>query len=322
MTSLNHARIVALIREDLNYTVEKTTIDQEIAEIWLKVGDTRNNSLLIGGCYRQHHILGRYYSASSRLDVQKEQETRWEKYLRKLKRITRNKRAIVLGDFNLDHLRWESPEPHLSKMVDDTKNIIEYSGYIQLVKKYTRTWRGQADSLLDQIWTNCPQTTIKIFNIERGASDHNVVGVEMSTKDLQTGGQNSLRRCWKKFDRKRCQDKFRNTDWTEVLSQTDARIAASLLEELICSVIDTEAPLKLIQHRAGFKSWVSENTKAAMADRDIARTKAKESDSDLDWSNYKMKRNNCTKLLRKDKTASMKLSFDKIENENDNAKTI
>ena len=233
MGLLNHARLIALTKEDLNITVDTASMDKEIAEIWLKIGDSKNNSLLIGGCYRQHHILGRDYGNSSRLDIQWEQEVRWERFLRKWKNKSRNKKCIVLGDFNLDHLRWETPEPHLDRMVEDTKNLIENSGFTQLITTFTRSWRAQANSLLDHIWTNCPQRTIKTINLERGASDHNVVGVEVSTRDIVIGGQNILRRSWKTFDRQRCFDKFRLTDWTSILNQTDARLAASQLEELI-----------------------------------------------------------------------------------------
>ena len=226
----------------------------------------------------------------------------------------------MLGDFNLDHLRWESPEPHLDSMVEDTKNIIESSGFSQIITNFTRTWRTQADSLLDHIWKNCPHRTIKIHNRERGASDHNVVGVEVSTSDIITGGHNILRRSWKQFNIKRCTEKFRMTDWTDILEMTDARLAASQLEDRICAIIDGEAPLKLMQTRANYRSWVSDRTKTAMISRDLARTKAKDSNSDTDWTDYREQRNQCTKLLRKDKTANHKLIFDKIELERDSSK--
>ena len=34
-------------------------MDDEVATIWLKVGETRNKSLIIGGLYREHSQLGR-----------------------------------------------------------------------------------------------------------------------------------------------------------------------------------------------------------------------------------------------------------------------
>ena len=320
MSSLNHSRLVALTRENLEVEVDKMTMDKEVAEIWLKVGSSRKNSLLVGGCYRQHHILGRDYVNSSRMEIQNEQEVRWARFLRRWKIRARNRNCVVLGDFNLDHLRWDSPEPHLDSMVEDTKDVIENSGFLQIVTNYTRTWRAQADSLLDHIWTNCPQRTLKTFNCERGASDHNVVGLEISTCDIITGSHNTLRRSWKKFDLKRCTEKFRQADYTDIMRMTDARLAASQLEDLICKIMDSEAPLKMIQTRSNYRPWVSDTTKSAMSSRDLARTRAKVSDSDSDWAEFRRQRNLCTKLLRNDRTLSLKLEFDKIEQENDSSK--
>ena len=71
-----------------------------------------------------------------------------------------------------------------------------------LIRGLTRSWRRQKDSLLDHVWSNCDQLTVRTWNEDRGASDHNVVGVELAAKVIQNGGQNSLRRCWKKFEEK------------------------------------------------------------------------------------------------------------------------
>ena len=97
MGTLNHARLVALTKEDLEISVDKMTMDKEIAEIWLKVGNSRKNSLLIGGCYRQHHILGRDYTNSSRLDVQREQEVRWDKVPQEMEEQSQEQKLLGVG---------------------------------------------------------------------------------------------------------------------------------------------------------------------------------------------------------------------------------
>ena len=75
-----------------------------------------------------------------------------------------------------------------------------------------------------------------------------------------------------------------------------------------------------MQVRSSYKSWVCDQTKLAMRDRDLARTRAKASDSEEDWATFREQRNNCTKLLRKDKTSHQKIIFDKIESEKDSSK--
>ena len=101
-------------------------------------------------------------------------------------------------------------------MVEDTKELIETSGFQQIVVNFTRQWREQADSLLDHIWTNCPERTIKIWNEIRGYSDHNVIGIQISLKDIKIRGNNILKRCWKGFDDKACLQAFKNQNWSDI----------------------------------------------------------------------------------------------------------
>ena len=79
------------------------------------------------------------------------------------------------------------------------QDMIETAGFVQLICGHTRSWRNQADSLLDQVWSNCQTRTVRHFNVTRGDSDHNVVGVEVATRDLKIGGHNITSRSWKKL---------------------------------------------------------------------------------------------------------------------------
>ena len=163
------------------------------------------------------------------------------------------------------------------------------------------------------MWTNCPQRTQKLYNIIRGSSDHNIVGLEISTKDIKINGSTVWKRCWKTFNRVRCLDNFRQTNWTDILEQTDVDIASSLLEDKICAIMDKEAPMKVIQHRTKYREWVSEDTKLEMEERDSAREVARITDSENDWAKFRQLRNSCTKKLRQDKAKNLKDIYDTIE---------
>ena len=102
---------------------------------------------------------------------------------------------------HLDYLRWLYLEQHLEGMVEETKNFFETCGFQQLVMGHTRTWRRQADSLLDQVWSNCPQRTVKVTIESRGASDHNMVRIYVSVKDIKNSGNNIVKRMWKNLTR-------------------------------------------------------------------------------------------------------------------------
>ena len=64
-------------------------------------------------------------------------------------------------------------------MVENTKLDIETSGFFQLVEGQTRSWTNQDDSCLDHVWTNYPGKVIKIRNVVRAISDHNVVELQI-----------------------------------------------------------------------------------------------------------------------------------------------
>ena len=236
MSSLLHARIVLLVRTDVKVHILREHMDQDTAAIWLKIGDTKRNSLIIGGLYRQHQLLGQSSNDFTRAQLLDRQTTRWRKLVNRWKQISRNNNCIVIGDTNLDHLRWHDPEGHLVPMVEEIKDNIETSGFTQLISGHTRTWRNQADSCLDQIWSNCTQKTIRTFNETRGSSDHNVVGIDISTRDIKVGGINVVKRLWKQFDKKRFLDILKNSNLNSILDETNRQLlvnSALLIGHLI-----------------------------------------------------------------------------------------
>ena len=121
--------------------------------------------------------------------------------------------CTLIGDTNLDFLKWQQPEDAQKTMVDRTKSEMETEGFTQIIRGITRTWRTQTDSLVDQCWVNRPDRVISHTNETRGSSDHNFISVLLRTKDKFTNSQEVKKRCWKSF----CPIKFREMiggiDW-------------------------------------------------------------------------------------------------------------
>ena len=163
MTTYNHARIVLLVRESLQVQMLYDLMDAETATIWIRIGNTRRNQLVIGGIYRQHLLLGDMNRPDTRAELQNLQEERWCRIVRKWKSIGRKNNCVIIGDLNLDYLKWHSPPQNQESMVNRVKDIIETSGFVQLITSQTRSLRGQEDSLLDHVWTNCDRRTVKVI---------------------------------------------------------------------------------------------------------------------------------------------------------------
>ena len=76
--------------------------------------------------------------------------------MEKWKSATGNNDMMVLGDINLDLVKWGNPEYGAAKMVDKVKLEIETLGFHQMVKGITRAWNGKPDSCIYHCWMNTP----------------------------------------------------------------------------------------------------------------------------------------------------------------------
>ena len=187
------------IREDL-------MDDQNVASIWLDLSRRGAKKLTIGCTYREHKLLlqeDRHTTGSDR--------QQWMT-------ACQGSDVVIIGDTNLDHLKWELPERHLVNMVNTVKNNIEVLGFAQIVTGITRSWPGQASSLLDQVWTNCGTRIVSCRNIVHGASDHNLVELTLRTKGSHKSPREVIKRQRQNFDPESYKRRASEIDWTDVLS--------------------------------------------------------------------------------------------------------
>ena len=88
--------------------------------------------------------------------------------------LSSGKEVIVLGDVNLDHLKFQD-SGQLQPMIDKMFEEIYPHGVYQCVQGPTHSWPGCADSGLDHIYTNCPEKLSKPEAQFIGASDHRLI---------------------------------------------------------------------------------------------------------------------------------------------------
>ena len=62
------------------------------------------------------------------------------------------------------------------------KDRIEILNFTQIIQNITRSWRNQADSLLDHIWVGDLNKVIKHWNKVRNFSDHHHIGLTLRVK--------------------------------------------------------------------------------------------------------------------------------------------
>ena len=201
MKSLNHARLVLIVRDGVNIHILKEHMDPDIAAIWVKIASTKKRSVVVGGVYREHLQLGTEDTNLTFMEKLTRQEIRWKKIVNRWNLIGKSADCFVIGDLNLDFFHWLDPVQHHENMIELTKDVIETGGFEQIITGFTRQAPHQDDSLIDHVWTNCAQKSIRHFNEVRDPSDHNVIGCDILKKDLKIGGQNILKRLWKIFNK-------------------------------------------------------------------------------------------------------------------------
>ena len=319
MTSLKHSRLVLIVKDTIEVKVLNDYMDDKIPSIWCKIGG-KKTGITVGGFYREFTQLGtEQMNDNAQIKLQK-QEQRWKRWMDQWKLASRAANCYVVGDLNLDHLRWGSPDSSQENMIDAVKNDIETAGFIQLIRDYTRSMSNQADSCLDHVWTNSSHKVSRHFNNIKGESDHNLIGVDIATGNIRLGGQNIRKRNWKNFDVEAFKKAVEQTDWSDIFESENVELANSEFEDRMRTILDSLCPMKVVQLRAKYNSWIADSTKVTMAQRDEARKSARITGNPADWKKFRILRNKCTDLQKKDKNQSLRKIYDGIEEERDSGK--
>ena len=307
MNKHKYVRIVMLAREELDINIHPEWMHEDLSIIWASVRYSTRKRMRVGGVYREHRLL---MQPQPNLTVSPmAQNWRWNLIINSWKLASRDIMCTLVGDTNLDYLKWQHPDEAHKKMVEKTRDEMEPEGFTQTVRGYTRQWPGQSDSLLDQCWVNHPTRVICTTNENRSSSDHNYIGVVLRTKDKKDNNFESKRRVWKNFKPENFRMRLRNIDWEPLYSSKNINTVNDYFVEKVGGALEEEAPSKFIQSRKNHCNWVSGDMVNKMEDRDSARQAARISDSQEDWATYRRLRNNCSKELKNCKDEYFKKLF-------------
>ena len=225
--------------------------------------------------------------------------------------------TIIIGDTNIDKMKWTNPEQRMISMVNTMKTEIETLGYIQMVKNPTRFWINSTDSLLDQIWTKNPDKFIQCRNISRGVGDHNMIEAIIRIKGQNKKPSEIIKRSWKNTTPEEIRTELGKKNWQEVLDSDDPILAYGKLEENLVEVVDRLAPNKRIQVTNRHKNWITERTRKLMEVRENAKEVALFTREEDDWEKFKKIRNKCTLEGKKDRNKYFKKIYEDSDRKHD-----
>ena len=313
---VNHCRLVALVREGLQLEVMHNWMSTEISSIWFKISSRGCKTLYLGGIYREHSIL----QQDTVTDSEPQQISRWKFFIDQWTKANRLGDCVIMGDTNLDHLKWGIPDPINTIMTNLVKNGPESEGACQLIVGPTRFWPTQKDSLLDQIWTNCPHRIVTSSNVPHSASDHNIIETQIKLKGKIGSAKTIRKRSMKNWNPEIYKKLVSEINWENLYNSTDVNLSYGIFEEQLRNILDKLAPMTNIQLCNNYKPWVNQEIKDLMEIRDTNRESARKSQLPADWNIYKQSRNLCNIKLRKTKDEYLKNLYKKLEKTNDISK--
>ena len=273
-------------------------MDDVFTSIWLKIKRPGSKGLLICGLYREHQ----YLLQDTDWSLQPlEQSRRWSHFLRQVETARLSDICHIIGDVNLDFVKWNSPDHSQLQMITDSKNTLEASGFFQLVKDVTRSWPGQVDSLIDHFWTNEPSKVLSVTNLVRAVGDHNVITATVRIKGSDTVRLDTRKRSYKNFDPVIYRQRLESENWSDIYDISNVDLANDFLESRVVAILDKLCPFKTIQHRTECKSWLSDDMKDMMGIRDNTRERARVANDAEIWKSYRSQRNLVNRLVNDDR---------------------
>ena len=269
---LKYSRIVLLTKKGLQFKLEEDRMEDTISTIWIKVGGRGVKGVRICGLYREHKLI-RQPEPNNSDDVLL-QVQRWEKTVRQWIDGSSAESCLIIGDTNIDVIKWNNPDQGIEDMVEILNEEIITRNFQQLIQGATRFWINKEPSLIDQVWSNSPQRISEIKNFTRGTADHNVICVSHRLKGKITTSQESISRNWNNFEEKEFKRQISLENWNPVLESESLEEANFFFQEQFLRILDKLAPLRRNQPRRRISGWISNATKDKMTRRDVQRDAA------------------------------------------------
>ena len=234
--------------------------------------------------------------------------------------LQEEKEVIVLGDINLDFLKWNRSDLSSNDSSNSLKPLTEelFSrifpyGVSQLVTCATRVSQVGNESGLDHFYTNKPDKCSNVYTEYHGASDHKVIKVTRFSKSYKKTVRYVKKRSYKNFDSELFCEMVKQLSWFELYMCEDVDIAVDILTQNLTSILDLLAPIKTFQVHKKYAPWLSVGTKELMNCRDSALKKAATTRHTDDWRNYKNLRNTVTNKIRNEKKNWEKSKLDSTQ---------
>ena len=219
-------------------------MSDKFSSIWLELGLPGKKKFLICQLYREWRYMGQDDRGQQSNTIQ-EQLRRWVIFLDQWDRaLTTGKEVIVMGDCNIDHLKF-SRAGSLQPLVDAMLERIYPHGVVQCVQGVTHSWPGQNPSGLDHVYTNAPEKLSPVQVKVCGSSDHRFILATKYAKNIKEKIRYCQKRSYRNFDEKVFMEEVGKLSWWEVYECSDVDKAVDIFTKKLTDILDKMAPMKI-----------------------------------------------------------------------------
>ena len=233
-----HSSVIVKRRQDLE--------NDTIPAVWLEVGLPRQKKILLATMYREWQLQNQPDQTSKSIPAQLE---RWSCFLAMWeKTLMEDKEVLVMGDMNLDFLKWSNPNlaandttVRLKPLIEELFTRIIPHGVTQLVKEGTRVWPGQSSSGLDHVYSNKPEKISEICSEFSGGSDHKLLKFTRFSKSMSRSVKYVRKRMFKNFNASKFIAAVREISWLDLYLCEDPSKAVEMLTRKLGEILDAMA---------------------------------------------------------------------------------
>ena len=218
------------INSQLQYNVFERTSSSSYQALWIEIVDANKKKNICGVVYRKHEKADDFLNyLSSSIELYS----------------SRNRNIYVMGDFNIDLLKFES--------CSYSKELLELTQSFSLlpaVDKPTRVY-GNSATLIDNIFSNNLENSLICGNIVTDTTDHftQVCIVATHPNPLHYSKQRKKISDYSSFNANRFLSELHEIEWSNS-SDNDANKSFTIFYKKINCLVNKHAPMKTLSKRS------------------------------------------------------------------------
>ncbi|XP_068707785.1 uncharacterized protein [Montipora foliosa] len=240
------------VKKSINFSVRNDLCMDSLENLCIEIRKPRSKSFIVATWYRPPNSLVGIFSP-------------FEELIGKLDSL--NTEFYLLGDLNCNMAA--------SQFDSDTRKLLTITdvyGLQQLITEPTRITETSA-TLIDLIFTNCPDKVLCSGVRHIGISDHSMVYVyrKLAINGQSKGHTNITYRNFRSFDRDKFRSDVASQDWDHINNSSNPNDMWNEWKESFLAIVNKHAPLRTTRVRARGSPWITSELKKQMHDRDILK---------------------------------------------------